>query len=194
MISCHEKLFKLDTDRSTYLFRVMDSGHLEHLYYGASLRDGSGFEALYQPHANGLPYTVAYSQQDVSLCLDTVCLETSGVGKGDFREPMVSLWAADTSFTTDFLYGSHRIYAGKPSLASLPASYGRDEDCQTLEVTLRDDVLALELVLNYHVFARHDVIARSARLVNRAAEAVHLQRLMSLQLDVPDKDYSLVTF
>lgn len=194
MITCHQNLFKLDTLHSTYLFRLMQTGHLEHLYYGKSLRDGSGFDALFQPHANGLPYSVAYSQEDTSLCLDLFCMETSGTGKGDFRESMVGLWAADTSFTTDFVYSCHRIYDGKPKLPSLPASYGPDETCQTLEIVLRDAVLDLDLVLYYHVFSQHDMIVRSARIINLSGSTVYLERLMSMQLDLPDKDYHLVTF
>ena len=33
-----DKLFVLDTNKTTYAFRVMPTGHLEHLYYGRKIR------------------------------------------------------------------------------------------------------------------------------------------------------------
>ena len=32
------KLFVLNTSKTTYAFRVMETGHLEHLYYGRKIR------------------------------------------------------------------------------------------------------------------------------------------------------------
>ena len=38
MIRQLKQIFVLDTKYTTYCFRVMESGHLEHLYYGKKLR------------------------------------------------------------------------------------------------------------------------------------------------------------
>ena len=42
MITYKDKLFVLDTDKTTYAFRVMPAGHIEHLYYGRKIRLDSG--------------------------------------------------------------------------------------------------------------------------------------------------------
>ena len=34
MITVENQLFSLHTRHTSYLFRVMETGHLEHLYYG----------------------------------------------------------------------------------------------------------------------------------------------------------------
>ena len=38
MIRQLENVFVLDTKNTTYCFQVLESGHLEHLYYGKKLR------------------------------------------------------------------------------------------------------------------------------------------------------------
>ncbi|MDD4185004.1 MAG: hypothetical protein PHI01_06290, partial [Candidatus Izemoplasmatales bacterium] len=53
MISYDEKkrLFKLDTDNTTYLIRIYPSGHLGHLYYGKIIKevvDPSNLEAAFK--------------------------------------------------------------------------------------------------------------------------------------------------
>ncbi|MDD3243437.1 MAG: alpha-galactosidase [Eubacteriales bacterium] len=194
MITDKNNFFKLDTNHTTYLFHVLESGHLEHLYYGRKIRCMDEYRLLQEPHAIGMAYTVAHDQEDTAFCLDTLNFEASGVGKGDFREPLVDVVLPNASFTTDFLYHSHTITDGKPALTGLPASYGEADDCQTLEITLRDAALQLDLILSYTAFPACDVIARSSRIVNHSCDGIKLRRAMSLQLDLPDKDYTLVTF
>ena len=38
MIRQLENVFVLDTKNTTYCFQILESGHLEHLYYGKKLR------------------------------------------------------------------------------------------------------------------------------------------------------------
>ena len=41
MIRKIKNVFMLGTPKTTYIFQVLPSGHLEHLYYGVSLGDFS---------------------------------------------------------------------------------------------------------------------------------------------------------
>ncbi len=47
MIYRDKELFILDTKDTTYCFRIMPSGHLEHLYYGPrSLKNANSLEEI----------------------------------------------------------------------------------------------------------------------------------------------------
>ena len=42
MIEIHDHLYALHTKETTYAFRVMETGQLEHLYYGRKIALGNG--------------------------------------------------------------------------------------------------------------------------------------------------------
>ena len=63
-------------------------------------------------------------------------------------------------------YVSHKIYAGKPGLAGLPATFGDENACETLELLCEDPVLGLKVTLLYTAFSDVDVITRSVRIEN----------------------------
>ncbi len=182
----------LDTDRTSYIFATLATGQLEHLYYGPRLRHMDDYEPLRQK--NDVPYgtMVNCSQSHKNIGLDDQCLEYSGLGKGDFREPAVELVFADGSRTTDFRYVSHRSFQGRPEIDGLPSAL--DAGASTTEVTLRDDEKHMTLLLYYCVYARHDVITRFAALRNDSETAVRVQRLMSAQLDLFGGSWRLITF
>ena len=111
MITKKGSLFLLETDRTTYCFRVMESGHLEHLYYGPHLGvlEEEDAEALTEKRAFEAGNMIVYSDTYKTLTLEDLCLEVSGCGKGDIREPFVELVFADGSRTTDFLFSDYSI-------------------------------------------------------------------------------------
>ena len=49
MITVENQLFSLHTRHTSYLFRVMETGHLEHLYYVR--KNHPAIEGLKEPHA-----------------------------------------------------------------------------------------------------------------------------------------------
>ena len=46
MIVDGRSYFVLNTDKTSYVLRVMDSGHLEHLYYGKKIRVVDSLDGL----------------------------------------------------------------------------------------------------------------------------------------------------
>ena len=184
-------VFHLSTEKTSYLFRVMKSGHLEALYYGRKIRNNTSFEYLYDKHVRGFANSVAYSQDDTSLSLDHIALEFSAFGKGDYRMPMVQLMHEDGNFTTDFKYKSYGITKLKPQLRGLPSSYGESE---TLTVVLEDKALGAEIHLLYTVFEECNVITRSTRIINTGKKSFRIKSVMSMQLDMPMDDYVMLTF
>ncbi|MEG0853900.1 MAG: alpha-galactosidase, partial [Angelakisella sp.] len=145
---------------------------------------------LWEHHAQGFGNTVAYSQQDTTLCMDLLCMEFSGVGKGDFREPMLELTQENGCVVTDFRCRAHRVYAGKAEIPGMPSAHG---DCDTLEMTLDDPVSGASVILFYHVFSDCDIITRHMA-VTAGEKPLVLHRTMSFQLDLPESGYSLTSF
>ncbi len=207
-------VFHIDTARSSYVMSVLPTGHLEHLHYGARLRPMADYSVLRQK--NDVPYgtMVNPSQDHKNIGLDDQCLEYSGLGRGDYREPAVELVYDDGSRTTDFRYRSARSYAGRPELPGLPFP-GREmadgdladgdladgdladgdlADVSTTEIILADEARGVELALSYCAYPAYDVITRHAVLRNASGAPVRIRRLMSAQLDLFCGDWRLVTF
>ncbi|MBQ7390253.1 MAG: alpha-galactosidase [Clostridia bacterium] len=196
MIRQLDTVFVLDTKNTTYTFRVMESGHLEHLYYGERIEIDSPEDvlSLTEKQAFAPGNSTVYSDKYPGLSLENLRLETSSLGKSDIRDPFVELSHADGSYTSDFLYSSAKIKEGKTPLVTLPSAYEDNGVVHELVVTLKDVGYGLTLELVYGVFEDRDVITRSARLLNTSKEPIRLSRLMSAQLDFEDSGYRFSTF
>lgn len=183
MITQTGNLFLLHTAHTTYAFRVMPTGHLEHLYYGRKIH-GESAETLF-PDKNTCPLgnVLSYSKEHFSLSMENTCLEVSGVGKGDLREPFARIELPDGSTTNDFLFQKAELLPDKKPLETMPCAYSETKT-PTLEVTLRDDNSGVHLVLCYTVYEECDVITRSVRVENVTKEEVKLHSIKSLQLDL----------
>ena len=194
------QLVHIDTENTSYIMDVMPTGQLRHLYFGRRLRRQGDYSALIQKDdVPSYGTLVAHSQNQPNIGLDDQCLEYSGLGKGDFREPMINLVFPDGSTTTDFRYISHESIAGRPEIPGLPCALGIPgpdgrSDVKTTRVTLRDEAGGLSLNLVYCAFTACDVITRYAVLRNEGREAVRIRRLMSAQLDLFGGDWRFVTF
>lgn len=193
MITEKDGVFALETEQTSYLFRVTDTGHLEHLYYGRKIRfrDAS---ALTEKHSFAPGNSIYYDDAHKSFSLEDACLELSSYGKGDIREPFLEVVYADGSFTSDFVFDGYEIDDAKPEFTSLPGSYSGDGRVEHLCVRLKEKVKDAALELHYYVYPECDVIGRSAKLVNTGDSPLTIKRLMSAQLDFPDCGYVFTTF
>ncbi|MCR5427111.1 MAG: alpha-galactosidase [Lachnospiraceae bacterium] len=197
-----DQQFILSTPHTTYAFRLLPTGQLEHLYYGRALhfpyRDGGiapdALDSLAEKHTFAPGNTNVYDQEHMSYSLEDIRLEMSAGGKGDIREPFLEVVHADGSRTSDFRFRSARILTDKPAYKTLPGSYDEARKYEHLLVLLEDASYGLELELHYYVYEDCDVIARSARLINSSEEPVTLLRLMSLQLDFDRPGYVFTSF
>ena len=191
MITEKDGVFKLDTENTSYVLRITDRGHPEHIYYGRRLPDADA-DALALKNTIMLGTTVAYDKDDPAYSLDTLLLEYSGVGKGDFRHCPIEIIMPDGSFVTDFVFEKSEIIAGgAKNDGALPTPSGAES---TLLITLVDKKYSdISLLLEYSVFPECDVIARRTTLVNRTGEPIFIRKLMSFMLDLPTSDYELIT-
>ncbi len=184
-------LFVIDTENTTYAFAVMASGHLEHLYYGSriEIEKAEELEALREKREFEPGNVIAYSKDHPTEIPEDVCYELSSMGHGDIREPFLEIVYKDGSRTTDLLFDSFEISENKPPLETLPCSYGESE---CLCITMKDGDITLDIV--YSVYPDCDVITRSCKLKNSGSDPVRVERLMSMQLDMPSSGHCVSTF
>ncbi len=192
MIHVKDQVFTLETKHSSYGFHVLETGHLEHLYYGKKIHFSK--DALAEKHAFGEGNVICYDEAHPALSLENYRLEMSSYGKGDIREPMIQLIHQDGGRTSDFLFDSYEITRGKEAFQTLPGSYGGEEEVEHLAVYLKDANYQLTLTLHYYVFEEEDVITRSAVLLNGSQETIQIERFLSNQLDFEDHDFCFTTF
>lgn len=187
------KYFVLNTEKTSYAFRVMESGHLEHLYYGKKIRVVDSLDGLYERQEFIVGNNNSYSPDYPALTLNNICLEASFEGKGDNREAFAVIENADGSRTSDFVFESYNIDSSKEELSTMPSSYGLDGD-NHLQVVLFDQYNKLRLYLDYYVFEKSNVITRTSRIENCSEDSVTIRQMMSAQLDMHETGYIMSTF
>lgn len=185
-------LFILDTAHTTYAMKVLDSGHVEHLYYGRKIHMDDA-DGLTEQHEFAPGTTSVYSPENGNFSLDDMRLEMSSYGKGDLREAFLEIVNADGSMTSDFLYSGYSESKGRDGgTEGLPSSYGEDAEVLTITLTDKDNSLKLELL--YSVYAETDVITRTANLINEGDGDIKIRKLMSTQIDFDPGNYVFSTF
>ena len=210
MIREADGIFLLETQKTAYLFRLLPTGHLQHVYYGKKLELGldavgaepaqqaallaAAVEAMAPARANANGCSVVYDKEYPTLTMNDLLQEVSGTGTGDFRSPMVELTFADGTSTVDFVYEKAEVLSGASTRVTLPCAYDETGAAQTLKLVLQEKCRTVALELYYTVFEDCDVITRSCTLVNRGEDSIGVKRLFSAQLDIPGKNYVLTHF
>ena len=182
------KTFRLDTEKSTYVIAVAAEGYLFHSYWGAKISDEE--LGYLQPWTANASFSASIPGGGYTL--DTRLQEYPANGTGDFRISAVSLRGKSGNSATTLKYVSHEIFDGKKGLPGLPAAYGEEADCQTLEITMEDSLWRSVVVLSYSVFPQYDAIARSARIVNKSVNDIEIERAMSAGFDFWRNDFDFV--
>lgn len=185
------KIFKLDTDHTSYVMAVVDEeGFLGHVYYGDKISDT---DVSYLLRTDENPFVPSKNSRDRSAFLDTFPMEYPGNGVGDFRESAIAVKDSDGHSAVGLFYKSYAISEGKPGIPGLPASFADENACQTLEIVMEDRALSLEVSLFYTVFADSDVITRSTKIKNCAQKPIFLTKVMSASFDMDAEDYEMLT-
>ncbi len=186
-------LFILDTEDTSYLFKVTATGHPEHLYYGAKITADSS-DGLTECHEFAEGNTNAVDDDHKNFTLENMRLEISSYGKGDIREPMIELTNSDGSFTVDFRYDSYELSKGKKEPEDFPGSYGAEDEVDVLKIVMKDKDNGLQLDMFYYVYSKCNVITRKCVLKNHGDGRVVIDRLMSMLMDFDNGSYTMHTF
>ena len=182
------KTFHLYNEKISYILCVLENGHLGQLYFGKRLHDKADFSYLVEKCER--PMTSYIYEWDRTFSLEHIRLEYPVYGTTDYRHPAIELLQENGSRISEFQYDSYEIIDGKPKLSGLPATYTEsEEEAQTLRIFLKDALTGAKLALLYTIFDEYSAIARSAYIENAGEKNLHVLNMMSLSLDLPDKDY-----
>lgn len=185
--------FWLSTKETSYILEITKFRHLEHIFYGPSLKAQKSLAALRHKNTAIIGSSIIYDESDDIYSLDSKCLEWSGIGRGDYRISPLEVKMPDGSYVQDFLYKSHVIHKGAIKMETLPNAYGSKDDCMTLRIDLEDKSNQVELQLYYTVYEKSDVITRRAVLLNHNVKALTLRRALSMMMDLPNRNYKMIT-
>lgn len=186
-----QSTFHLQSRSTSYVIQLMKSTHLVHLYWGPRLQ-GTSIGSLLQ-QIERASFSPNYHADDRTFSFDTLPQEYPGYGRGDYGEPAFEAKHSNGTTVNDLHYVSHAITAGKPTLEGLPATYvEQEQEADTLEIVLRDELTGLEAVVSYTVFNELNAITRSVKFRNDGATTLHIQRALSSSVDLADDEYRMM--
>ena len=188
----NKKIFTLHTKNTTYQMMVDQHGYLLHLYYGAK---NSGFMDYMLTYADrgfsGNPYVAG---NDRTYSLDTLPQEYPTLGTGDYRNYALNIENSDGSQCCDLKFSHYEIKKGKYSLKGLPAVWADEDEADTLEIVLKDQVSKIEVRLLYGVLSDEDIITRSAVIRNAGKNKVIIKKVAGACLDFVTGDFDVIKF
>ena len=182
-----KKIFKLDTENTSYLIGLTGEGYVGHIYYGKKLLRTGG---RYLLRTEKSPSVL---KREKSSFLDTFPMEYPTCGVGDYRESCLDVMNPMGQTGCEFFYRSHEVIEGKPALKGLPASFGKAGETETLFIHCEDPVLGLWVTLSYSVFMKEDVITRSVKIENKSTSTLVLDKVYSACLDMDNRDFEMVS-
>lgn len=185
------RVFKLDTAHTSYCIGIVDEENfVGHIYYGRKLADD---DLAYLMRTQEPPFVPSKNNRDRTSFWDAFPTEYTGNDIGDYREGALTVRTEGGHTAVCLSYLSHRIYRGKEKLEGLPATFGNEEECMTLELTLEDKLLGLQVLLSYSIFADNDAVARSVRIINNGEGSIYLTKALSACIDMDNEDYEMIT-
>lgn len=187
-----QRVFRLDTPHTSYLIALADAeGFVGHLYYGPRLPEGEDLTALLR--LNEKPIPPSQLERERASFYDAFPFEYPAFGGGNFRTCCARVRSAAGGCACTLFYEGHAIRPGKPALPGLPACFGSEEECETLELFCTDPALGLRVTLRYTVFADADAVCRSVRFENRSAQPLTLEAALSAGVELDDFAGDLIT-
>lgn len=187
------RMIHLKGKNTSYVFRITDTDHLEHIHYGKRLEhaqeDG---RAIIDKNRSRAGLSIALDSNHPTLDLNNMALEASFEGKGDFKSPLVKI---EGRKTLDLRYSGHRLYPGikRYRSASLPMAVAEEENAETVEILLKDEEQKISVILCYTLFKDWDIISRKTIVRNDGKEEIVIGKCASMQLDLYGSSFSLTS-
>lgn len=182
-------VFTLETADSALQMKVDEYKVLQQTWYGEKTGQDMSFLLQYPDVGfSGSPYDVG---DERTYSLDTRMSAYPTWGTGDYRVVAAAARDEQGASALDLRYESHQIFDGRKELPGLP--YVRDAD-QTLEITLRDTVSQLRVVLSFSILEKEDVITEHVRFINDSGQVIELEKAASFAAGFMDDDLELVHF
>lgn len=175
------KLFHLKTRNTSYIIQVYKNKQLCNVYWGKKVNDINPEKVMVVVDR---PYSTHYDLEDKTYSLDSLTREYPTFGNSDYRNPSLEATFFDGSRVIDLEYDSYQIEEGKTKLLGLPSIYGEKQDeVQTLHITLKDRVQNLTVILTYSVLEDYETITKSVQVRNDSKKVVTLDKVLSCNVD-----------
>ncbi|MEG0452111.1 MAG: alpha-galactosidase [Coprobacillus sp.] len=176
MIQCLEnkRVFHLQTQKTSMIIGVLESGHLACLYWGNKVSDHE-FLYIIKDIKKG-SYLSNTDEIDI-FKLEQIPLLYPAYGNPDMRTPAYMFEYEDGSRISDFRYHDYCIYNGKKKLAGMPTVLS--QEANVLELQLVDNVTQLYMTICFSVFEDYNAITQSIKIENRSQETIVIDKIMS---------------
>ena len=102
----NRRIFKLDTENTSYLIGISPEGYVGHVYYGEYLEDT---DAYYLLRTEEPPFTPSVNEREKSSFLDFFPTEYPSGGVGDYRESCINVRNEAGCMGSEFFYESYEI-------------------------------------------------------------------------------------
>ena len=191
MIKTNESVFHLQTNSLSYIFHKDDLGLLFHDYFGnkVELVDFDVKPIQLKASVQKGTSTIYDEAKNPDLSMDLVPLEFSFPHKGDYKSTPILLKNEKFGYVFDFKFAGHEIRKVQP-LEGLPTPHDGDEE---LVIFLNDEKANVKLELHYYIFEKDDVLCRNLVVVNESELDLFVQKALSYQLDLVNKNFELIT-
>lgn len=189
MITKTNQTFHLQGKNISYIMRLSEDGDLLQYHFGKKLavRD----YALY-PMDQGPAWL---AEDDRKICLENQLQEYPSYGHLDLRLPAYTVQNRYQNRISHLVYEDSVILENQVAFVKgMPSLFLGNKQAQTLEITLSDKAIGLQVILSYTVFDEYDVILRSSRIINGSAEPMMLTRAYSASLDFSKRDMDMIYF
>lgn len=184
--------FYLETLHSMYQIKADEYGVLKHIWYGS--RTECDMEYLLDYPDVGFSGNIYEAESKREYSLDTMPLEYSCKGIGDYRIPAAAITHPNGSDALDLRFDGYEIKKGKYGISGLPAVYADEDEAETLEIYLKDTSSDIRVILKYGILEKKDIITRSAVFCNMGDAPCKITKAFSLCLDIPHGDWDWVHF
>ncbi|MFC6175898.1 alpha-galactosidase [Companilactobacillus huachuanensis] len=185
------RIFYLSNQKISYIFRVMPRmNKLEHIYFGDKISSHRTIE-------NTIQTSFAWGEKrivgDDNSSLSKLMQEYPEYGTSDYRMPAFEIDYPTGDSISNFEYVGYKIIDGALEIKNLPHVRYKNDECQTLIISLKDQYSDLELSLNYTIDLNNASIIKNATIKNNGKKIYNLENIKSNCLDIPNEQFELIT-
>ena len=174
-----KRVFKLDTENTSYVMGVTEEGYLGNIYYGKKV---DTTDLVYAMRTNEHPFTPAKLPGEKIGFMDRFPTEYPYAGTGDFRSSCINIRDNAGQEGLELKYKSHNIYAEKRKIDGMPSARG--DGSMSLDIVLSDEALGAEVTLVYTVYEECDIITRSVNVKNISGKEFYITKALSACLNL----------
>lgn len=189
MIFKNNNTFHLQGKNVSYIMVLNEKGDLLHYHFGKKIsnRDYSLREDKFL--FGSLP------KDEDNIFLETKTQEYPAYGYTDLRSPAYTVRNRYGNSISRLLFKDYIIKNDSVAeIKGMPYVHKGNENAQTLEITLCDENIGLEVILSYTVFDEYDVILRNSIFINNSNEDLLVEKAYSTNVDFEDNNYDLIYF